>query len=165
MLRVAQNDLDEARDELQTARDELITSRGELRESREELRAANDELRNKVALLDRARREASEAANSAKRLDEECDGLRGDLHQQITLVTQRDEIIGRLRKQASVQWASGLLAFQQKAAVVYPSLDFNFDLPGDEEAEESFSANYSQETGTPAEADFPSSLSVPPADA
>ena len=48
---------------------------------------------------------------------------------------------------------------------MYPSLDFNFDLPSDEEAEESFSANYSQEPGTPAKADFPSSLSVPPADA
>ena len=61
-------------------RDELITSRGELRESKEELRAANDELRDKVALLDGARREVSEAANSAKRLDEECGGLQGDLH-------------------------------------------------------------------------------------
>ena len=165
VLRVAQNDLAEARDELQTARDKLITSWGELRESKEELRAAIDELRNKVALLDGARREASEAVNSTKRLDEECSGLRGDLHQQITLVAQRDEVIGRLREQDSVQWASGWVAFQQKAADVYPSLDFNFDLPSDEEAEESFSANYSQETGTPAEADFPSSQSVPPANA
>ena len=48
---------------------------------------------------------------------------------------------------------------------MYPSLDFNFDLLSDEEAEKSFSANYSQESGTPAEADFPSSPSVPPADA
>ena len=86
VLLVAENDLAEARDELQTVRDELITSRGELRESKEELRAANDELRDKVALLDGARREASEAANLAKRLDEESSGLRGDLHQQITLV-------------------------------------------------------------------------------
>ena len=61
-------------------RDELITSRGELRESKEELRAANGELRDKVALLDGARREASEAVNSAERLNEECRGLRGDLH-------------------------------------------------------------------------------------
>ena len=48
---------------------------------------------------------------------------------------------------------------------MYPSLDFNFDLPSDEEAEESFFANYSQEPGTPTEADFPSSPSVPSADA
>ena len=92
-LRVAQNDLDETRDglqsaqyELQMVRDELITSRGELRESKEELRVANGELRDKVALLDGARREASEVVISAERLNEECRGLRGDLHQQITLV-------------------------------------------------------------------------------
>ena len=92
-LRVAQNDLAETRDglqsaqyELQMVRDELITSWGEMRESKEELRAANDELRDKVTLLDGARREASEAANSVERLNEECHGLRGDLHQKITLV-------------------------------------------------------------------------------
>ena len=81
-------------------RDELLTSQGELRESKEELRAVKDELRDKTTLLDGARREASEAANSAERLTEECRGLRGDLHQQITLVAQRDEVIGRLRDEA-----------------------------------------------------------------
>ena len=65
---------------------ELLTSRGELWESKEELRAANDELHDKTTLLDGARREASEVVNSAERLTEECRGLRGDLHQQITLV-------------------------------------------------------------------------------
>ena len=83
-------------------RDELITSRGELRESKEELSAANGELRDKVALLNGARREASEAVNSVERLNEECRGLRGDLHQQITLVAQKEEVIGRLRDQASL---------------------------------------------------------------
>ena len=58
------------------------------------------------ALLDVPRREASEAVNSTERLNEECHGLRGDLHQQITLVAQRDEVIGRLRDQANAQWAS-----------------------------------------------------------
>ena len=122
-------------------------------------------MRDKVALLDGARREPSEAVKLAERLNEECHGLSVDLHQQIALVAQRDEVIGRLRDQASAQGASGWLAFQQKAANVYPDLDFNFDLFSDEEAEESFSANYSQEPGTPAEAHYPSSLSVPPADA
>ena len=61
-------------------RDELITSRGELRESKEELRVANDKLRDKVAQLDGARREASEAVILAERLNKECRGLRGDLH-------------------------------------------------------------------------------------
>ena len=88
-----------------------------------------------------------------------------DLHQEISLVTQRDEVIGKLREQASVQWASGWLAFQKKATNAYLGLDFNFDIPSDEEEEESFSANYSQEPGTPAEADSPSSPFVPPADA
>ena len=114
--------------------------------------------------MDGAHREAFEAANLAKRLDKECGGLRGD-SQQITLVAQRDEVIGRLRDQASAQWASGWLAFQRRAAEVYPNLDFNLGLPNDEEAEESFSMNYSQEPGTPAEAHSPSSPSVPPADA
>ena len=163
-LRVAQNDLTEARDglqstqyELQMVRDELLTSRGELRESKEELHAANDELRDKTALLDGAHRDASEAVNSVERLTEEYRGLRGDLHQQITLVAQRNEVIGRLRDQANTQWASRWLAFQQKAANVYPDLDFNFDLPSDEEAEESFSANHSGEPNTPTEAHSPSS--------
>ena len=140
-------------------RDELITSRGELRESQEELRAGYDDLNNKVtqleaarreasearALLEVARRKASEAMNSAEWLREECRGLNGDLHQQITLVAQRDEVIGKLRDQASTQRASGWLTFQQKAVHVYSDLDFNFnfDLPSNEEAEESFSANYS----------------------
>ena len=64
------------------------------------------------ALLDVARCEASEAVNSAERLNEECRGLCGDLHQQITLVAQRDEVIGKLRDQDSAQWASGWLTFQ-----------------------------------------------------
>ena len=61
-------------------RDELLSSQGELRESKKELRAVKDELRDKTALLDGARREVSEAVNSAERLTEECRGLRGDLH-------------------------------------------------------------------------------------
>ena len=182
-LQVAQSELIENRDglktaqyELQMVRDELITSRGELRESREELRAANDNLIDKItqleaarrdasearALLEVARREASEVVNSAERLNEECRGLRKDLHQQVTLVAQRDEVIGKLRDQANAQWASGWLAFQQNPVHVYSDLDFNFDLPSDEEAEESFSANYSQEPGTPTEGHSPSSSFVPP---
>ena len=88
-------------------RDELLTSQGELRESKEELRAIKDDLRDKTTLLDVARREANEAVNSVEHLTEECRGLRGDLHQQITLVAQRDEVIGRLRAEASNQWVSG----------------------------------------------------------
>ena len=92
-LRAVQIDLLDARDglqstqyELQIVRDELLTSQGELRGSKEELRAANDNLRDKIALLDGACREDSEAVGSAERLTKECHRLRGDLHQQVTLV-------------------------------------------------------------------------------
>ena len=168
-LRVVQNDLMEAKDglqsaqyELQMVRDELLTSQGELRESKEELRAIKDDLRDKTTLLNGARREANEAASSAERLTEECRRLRGDLHQQITLVAQRDEVIGRLRAEACTQWVSGWLAFQKKAINAYSGLDFNFDLPSDEEDEGSFSADYYREPGTLAEAHSPSSPSAPP---
>ena len=109
-------------------REELITSRGELRESQEELRAANCDLCDKVAqldvarceasearaLLDVARREASEAVNSTERLNEECRGLRGDLHQQITLVAQRDEVIGRLRTKPVLSGPLGGFLFSRR---------------------------------------------------
>ena len=124
-------------------REELLTSQGELRGSKEEIRAAKDELCDNTTLLDGARREASEALSLAECLTEKCRGLRGDLHQHVTLVAQRDEVIGRLRDEACTQWVSGWLAFQRKAANVYPGLGFNFDIPSDEEAEESLSTDYS----------------------
>ena len=142
-------------------RDELFTSQSELRGSREELRAARDELRNKTALLDRARREASEAISSVECLTEECHGLRGDLHRKGTLVIQRDEVIASLRNEACTQWASKWLSFQRKATTAYPGLDFNFNIPSDEEAEESLSADFSGEPDTLAEAHSPSSPSTP----
>ena len=80
-------------------------------------------------------------------------------------MAQLDEVIGRLRVEASTQWVSGWLAFQKKAVNAYSGLDFNFDLPSDEEDEGSFSAYYSGEPGTPAEAHSPSSPSTPPSDA
>ena len=171
-LRVVQNDLMEARDELQSAQsklhivsDVLLTSQSELRGSEEELRMARDELRDKTALLDGARCEASEATSPVERLTEECHGLHGDLHQQVTLVAQRDEVIGRLRVEACTQWASRWLAFQRKATNVYPGLDFNFDIPSDEETEESLFTDYSGEPDTPAEAHSPSSSSAPSSNA
>ena len=121
------------------------------------MRAARDELRNKAALLDRARREASEVVSSIERLTEECHGLRGDLQRQETLVVQRERAIASLRDEACTQWASGWLAFQRKAANAYPGLDLNFDIPSDEEAKESFSADNFGEPNTPAEVRSPSS--------
>ena len=171
--------LKSAQCELQLVKKELITSRGELRDLQVELRAANGDLNDKETqleaahreasvgkvLLETARRESSEAINLSERLSEECRGLREDLHQQVSVVAQRDEVIRQLRDQDSAQWASGWLAFQQKAVHAYPYLDFNFDLSSDEEADESFSTNYSQEPDTPAEARSHSSSSVPSSDA
>ena len=176
-LQVALNDLAETREglqsaqsELQLVREELITSRGEQRDLQEELRAVNGDLNDKETqletarrevsegkvLLEAARRESSEAVNLSKRLGEECHGLRADLHQRVSLIAQRDEVIRQLRDQAGAQWASGWLAFQRKAIRTYSNLDFNFDLPSNEEAEES---SDSQEPGTPAEVPSHSSSS------
>ena len=172
----AQEELKSAECELLIVREELITSRGELRDLQVELRAVNGDLNDKKAqleavhreaseckvLIETTRRESSEAANLAERLNEECRRLRADLNQRVSLATQRDEVIRQLRDQASAQWAAGWLAFQGKAVHAYSEMDLNFDLPSDEEAEESFSTNYSQEPGTPAVANSPSSSSVPP---
>ena len=101
--------------ELLTVREELITSRGELRDLQVELCAVNGDLNDKKAQLEAARREASkckvlletarcessEAVNLAERLNEECRGLRADLHQRVSLAAQRDEVIRQLRDQAS----------------------------------------------------------------
>ena len=157
-LQVARNDLVETREglqsaqsELQLVREELITSRGEQRDLQAELRAVTgglnemekqleisrrEVLEGKV-LLETARHESSEAVNSSGRLSEECRGLRTELHQRDNMIAQMDEVIRKLRDQAGAQWASGWLAFQRKATRAYLDLDFNFDLPSDEEAEES----------------------------
>ena len=171
-LRALQSDLVEiqeglksTQDELQLVREELVISRGEQRDLQAELRAVNNDLNNKEAqleaarrevsegkmLLETARREYSEAANSSERLSEECHGLRAGLLQQVDMVAQRDEVIRQLQDQAGAQWASGWLAFQQKATRMYSDLDFNFDLPSDGEVEESFGTNESPEPSTRAE--------------
>ena len=165
-LQVARDDLLEARNglqatqtELQAVRDELQSSQNELQGTREELCAARDKLRNKAALLHVARRKVSVAASSVERLTEECHGLRGDLQRQETLVVHKDGAIVSLKDEVCTQWASGWLAFQKKAASAYPNLDFNFDIPSDDEAEGSFSPDYSREPNPPVDARSPSSPS------
>ena len=105
--------------------------------------------------------EASEAESSIECLTYECHALRGDFQRQEALVIQRDGAIASLRDEAYTQWASGWLAFQRRVANAYLGLDLNFDIPSDEEAEESFSTNCSRETAAPAEARSPSSPSAP----
>ena len=89
-------------------------------------------------LLDRARCEAFEVESLIECLTDECHALRGDFQRQETLVVQRDGAITSLRDEACTQWASRWLAFQMRVASSYPGLDLNFDIPSDEEAEESF---------------------------
>ena len=83
--------------------------------------------------------------------------MRSDLERQETLVVYKDGAIASLRDEACTQWASGWLAFQRKAASAYPGLDLSFDIPSDEEAEESFSADCFGEANTPTKARSPSS--------
>ena len=90
--------------------------------------------------------------------------MRGDLQRQETLVVQRDGAIASLRDEACTRWASGWLAFQRKAVSAYPGLDLNFNIPSDEEAEDSFFTDYSGEPNTPAEARSPSLPSAPSSD-
>ena len=80
------------------------------------------------------------------------------------MVVQRDEAVASLRDEACTQWASGWLAFQRRATNAFPSLDFNFDIPSDEEAKESFFADCLGEPITPAEAHSSSSPFAPAPD-
>ena len=111
-------------------------------------------------LLDRACCEASEAESSIEHLTDEFHALRGDLHRHEVLLVQRDEAIASLRDEAYTQWATGWLAFQRRAANAYPGLNLNFDIPSDEEAEESFSADCSGDPAATAKARSPSSPSA-----
>ena len=172
-LAESQEGLKSTQGELQLAREELIVSRGERQDLQAELHAVTNDLNNKEAqleaarrevsegrmLLETARREYSEAVNSSERLGEECHGLRTDLLQQIDMVAQRDEVIRQLRDQAGAQWASGWLAFQQKAIRTYSDLDLDFDVPSDGGAEESFCTNESPKPSAQAEAPSHSSSS------
>ena len=55
------------------------------------------------------------------------------------MVSQRDGVIEELRGEACTLWASGWLAFRRKATKAFPGLDFNFQVPDEEEAKESVS--------------------------
>ena len=155
----ARDGLQAAQSELQVVRDDLQASQNEMRATREEVRAARDEVFNKAALLSPSR--SFQGCSSIERLTEDCHGLRGDLQRQETLVVQNDGAITSLRDEAVTQWVFGWLSFQRKASNAYPGLDLNFDIPSDEEAEESFFADCFGEPKTPADARSPSSHLAP----
>ena len=106
--------------------------------ARDEVHVVPDELRVKAMTLSRVSQEASEAGSSLERLTEECHGLRRDLQRQEALVSQKEGVIAKLRDEACTLWASGRLAFHRKATKVFPGLDFNFQVPTEGEAEESY---------------------------
>ena len=109
----------------------------ELRVVKEEFQVSREELCTKAATLDRARREASEVKSSVERLAEECSTLHGDLQRREAMINQRDGVISELRDEACTLWASRWLAFRRRAAKAFPGLDFNLQVPDEEEVEES----------------------------
>ena len=71
-----------------------------------------------------------------ERLAEECKTLRGDLQRREAMISQRDGVIAELRDEACTLWASGWLAFRRRAVKAFPGLDFNLQVPDEEEAKE-----------------------------
>ena len=72
------------------------------------------------------------------------------------MISQRDGVIAELRDEACTLCASKWLAFRCRAAKAFPGLDFNLQVPNEEEAEESVSED---------EADpevFPNALNLVP---
>ena len=134
----------EVRDELQVARDKLHVVR--------------DELRIKATILSRVIQEISKVVSSVERLTKDCHGLRRDLQRQEALVSQKEGVIVELRDEACTLWASEWLAFRLKAAKVFPGLDFNFQVPAKEEAEES---NSDDEANPMVFSESPSSIPLP----
>ena len=55
------------------------------------------------------------------------------------MISQRDGIIAELRDEACTLWASGWPAVRRRATKDFPGLDFNLQVPDEEEAEESIS--------------------------
>ena len=53
------------------------------------------------------------------------------------MISQRDGVIAEVRDKACTLWASGWLAFRRKAVKAFQGLDFNLQVPDEEEAEES----------------------------
>ena len=126
----ARGELRVAEDELRAVRDELQVARDELHVVRDELHVVRDELRIKATTL-------SWVVSYVERLTEEFHGLCGDLQRQEALVNQKEGVIAELRDEACTLWASRWLAFRCKTTKVSPGLDFNFQVPAEEEVEES----------------------------
>ena len=119
-----------------------------------------------MTTLDRVCQEALEAGNSLEFLTEELNKLQMDLERQEALASRRGEVIAELKDEACTQWDFGWLAFQRRASLAFPGLDFNIQL-SDEEVEESASEVEANEVvevllGALDRAPLPDDLQVPP---
>ena len=74
------------------------------------------------------------------------------------MVSQRDGVIAELRDEGCTLWAFGWLAFRCRAAKAFPGLDFKFQVPNEEVAEESVSED---EAGPGVLSDTPSFIPLP----
>ena len=80
------------------------------------------------------------------------------------MVSQRDGVIVELRDKAYTLWAFGWLTFQCRAAKAFPGLDFNFQVPDEEEAKESIfedGADPGVYSDTPSSVPLPGEPEVP----
>ena len=155
-----------AEDKEKEARKDTKVAEDELRLAREELEAVKGNLWAKMAALEMARQEASEAGNSMECMMEELGRLQMDLARQEALASRRGEVIAKLKDEACIQWASGWLAFQRRASRAFPDLEFNIQL-SDEEVEGSTSeaevdASAEVFLGAPDCAPLPGDPRVPP---
>ena len=128
-----------AEDREQKAIEGLRSVEDELQVVKEEFQATREELCTKAVALDRARREASEVESSVERLVEECTTLHEDLQRWEAMISQRYGVIAELRDEACTLWSSRWLAFQRRVAKAFPGLNFNLQVPDEEEEEESVS--------------------------
>ena len=92
------------------------------------------------------------------------------------MINQRDGVIAKLRDEACTLWASRWLALRRKDAKVFPGLNFNLQVPDEEEVKESVSEDevfpdapssvpFLGEAEAPAEAgSFPMPVGVLPSD-
>ena len=65
--------------------------------------------------------------------------LHGDLQRLEAMISLRNGVIAELRDEACTLWASEWFAFRRRVSKAFPGLDFNFQVPNEEEAEESVS--------------------------
>ena len=71
------------------------------------------------------------------------------------MISQMDIVIAELRDEACSLWASGWLASRHRAAKAFPGLEFNLQVPDEEEVQESISED---EADSEVFSDTPSSV-------